>query len=66
MATLPERSNIEHLRKQAKELLRLYRNQDPAAFERLRRALPVAQAKTDAQLISLDLLGLLQSTQRKR
>lgn len=55
MATLPERSNIDHLRKQAKELLRLYRNKDPAAFERLRQALPVAQAKTDAQLISLDL-----------
>lgn len=55
MATLPERSNIEHLRKQAKELLRLYRHRDPAAFERLRRALPVAQAKTDEQLISLDL-----------
>lgn len=55
MTTLPERSNIDHLRKQAKELLRLYRNHDPGAFERLRRALPVAQTKTDAQLISLDL-----------
>lgn len=55
MATLPERSNIDHLRKQAKELLRLYLNHDPVAFERLRNALPVAQAKTDAQLISLDL-----------
>lgn len=55
MPTLPERSNIDHLRKQAKELLRLYRNHDPATLERLRRALPVAQTKTDAQLISLDL-----------
>jgi ankyrin repeat protein len=55
MTTLPERSNIDHLRKQAKELLRLYRNQDPVAFERLRHSLPVAQAKTDAQLTSLDL-----------
>jgi ankyrin repeat protein len=55
MATLPERSNIDHLRKQAKELLRLYRSQDPVAFERLRHALPVAKAKTDAQLSSLDL-----------
>lgn len=55
MATLPERSNIDHLRKQAKELLRLYGNQDSVAFERLRRALPVAREKTDAQLISLDL-----------
>lgn len=55
MATLPERSNIEHLRKQAKELLRLYRNHDPAAFERLRHALPVAQTKSDTQLIALDL-----------
>lgn len=55
MATLPQRSNIEHLRKQAKALLRLYRNQNPVALERLRRALPVAQAKTDAQLIALDL-----------
>jgi ankyrin repeat protein len=55
MPTLPERSNIDHLRKQAKELLRLYRNHDPAAFERLRHALPVAEGKTDAQLIALDL-----------
>lgn len=55
MTTLPERSNIDHLRKQAKELLRLYRNQDSAAFERLRHALPVAQAKPDALLVSLDL-----------
>ena len=55
MTTLPERSNIDHLRKQAKQLLRLYRHHNPAAFERLRHALPVARAKSDAELISLDL-----------
>lgn len=55
MTTLPERSNIEHLRKQAKDLLRLYRNEEPAAFERIRRSLPAAQDKTDSQLTALDL-----------
>lgn len=55
MGTLPEHPNIDHLRKQAKQLLRLYQNQDPVAFERLRQALPVAQGKTHAQLVSLGL-----------
>ncbi len=43
-------ANIEHLRKQAKDLLRLYRRDDAAAFERLRAHLPVARGKNDAAL----------------
>lgn len=51
--TLPERSNIDHLRKQAKDLLQQYRRKDPVAFERLRRSLPAARSKDDATLIGL-------------
>ena len=47
--------NIEHLRKQAKDLLRLYRRQDPAALARLRTALPAARGKTDSALIAMQL-----------
>jgi ankyrin repeat protein len=53
--TLSERSNLDHLRKQAKDLLRLYRRQDPIALGRLRAALPAARGKTDASLAALQL-----------
>src|SRR5690349_21046926 len=53
--TLTDRSNIDHLRKQAKDLLRLYRSADPAAFERLRASLPAARGKSDAALTALKL-----------
>ena len=55
MARLPDRPNFEHLRKQAKDLLRLYRNHDPSAFERFRRALPAAAGKDDNAIAALDL-----------
>lgn len=55
MNTLPERSNIDHLRKQAKDLLREYRSQDPIAFARFRTSLPAAQRLSDGALIALDL-----------
>src|SRR5262245_17265177 len=55
MTRLPERSNIDHLRKQAKDLLQQYRARDPAAFARLRSALPAAQGRDDAELVALDL-----------
>jgi len=43
------------LRKQAKDLLRQYRHQDVAAFERLRNALPSARSKPDSALIAQQL-----------
>jgi ankyrin repeat protein len=51
----PVLANIEHLRKQAKDLLRLYRREDAAAFERLRGALPAARGKSDSALVALQL-----------
>jgi hypothetical protein len=53
--TLPERSNLDHLRKQAKQLLRAYRAGEPAALQRLRESLPAGQGKADAELIALQL-----------
>jgi ankyrin repeat protein len=53
--TLSERSNLDHLRKQAKDLLRLYRQADAATFERLRTSLPVARGKTDVALAAMQL-----------
>jgi ankyrin repeat protein len=53
--SLTDRSNLDHLRKQAKDLLRLYRLADPSAFDRLRASLPVARGKTDAALKALSL-----------
>jgi hypothetical protein len=53
--TLPERSNIDHLRKQAKELLRDYRRHDAVALERFRNSLPSARGKNDTALIALEL-----------
>jgi len=53
--TLPERSNLDHLRKQAKDLLRAYRHGEDAAFDRLRAALPAAHDKNNAALTALQL-----------
>jgi ankyrin repeat protein len=47
--------NIEHLRKQAKDLLRLYRSGTSVAFDRLRAALPAARGKSDAALTAMQL-----------
>src|SRR5687768_6510489 len=47
--------NIDHLRKQAKDLLRLYRRGTPVAFDRLRAALPAARGKSDAALAAMQL-----------
>ncbi|PAY05638.1 MULTISPECIES: ankyrin repeat domain-containing protein [Bradyrhizobium] len=51
----PARLNLEHLKKQAKELIRLYRRQAPEAYARFRQALPAAAGRSDAQLDALDL-----------
>jgi ankyrin repeat protein len=55
MPRLPERPNIDHLKKQAKELLRLYEAGDPSAFARLRNFLPAAEGKADAAIAALSL-----------
>lgn len=51
MITLNDRSNLDHLRKQAKDLLRQYRAADPSALQRLRESLPAARGKSDAALL---------------
>ncbi len=55
MPRLPEQPNIDHLKKQAKELLRLYEAGDPAAFARFRNSLPAAEGKADAAIAALGL-----------
>jgi hypothetical protein len=55
MKRLPERSNIDHLKKQAKELIRLYRGRDAEAISRFRSALPVAAGQGDDAIASLKL-----------
>jgi ankyrin repeat protein len=55
MQRLPERPNLDHLKKQAKDLLALYRNRDPAAIARFRTALPAAAGKDDAMIANLGL-----------
>jgi ankyrin repeat protein len=51
----PARLNLEHLKKQAKELIRLYRRQAPEALARFRQALPAAAGRSDADIAALDL-----------
>ena len=55
MKQLPERSSLDHLKKQAKDLLRLYKQGDPDAIARFRHVLPGAADKDDAQIVSLAL-----------
>ena len=55
MTTLPSRPDLGHLRKQAKQLLKSWRNRDPVALQRLRDHLPVARGKPDDALNRLDL-----------
>ena len=46
MKTLPDRANLEHLKKQAKDLLRAQRSGDPGAAGRFRAALPAAMGRS--------------------
>lgn len=55
MSSLPERPNLDHLRKQAKDLLRLYRADDSASLARIRSHLPAAKGKTDIELRTMEL-----------
>jgi hypothetical protein len=49
VSSLPERPNLVHLRKQAKDLLRQSRAHDPTALASFRQHLPAAKDKSDAQ-----------------
>jgi len=55
MNKLPPKANLEHLKKQAKELLRLYRNGDATAIARFIQNLPAAAHRTDSEVIALQL-----------
>src|SRR5690349_24274519 len=50
-----DRLNLDHLKKQAKELIRLYRSRDPAAMARFRDALPAAAGRSDEDISSAQL-----------
>ena len=49
----PDRLNLDHLKKQAKDLIRLYRSRDPATMARFRAALPAAAGHGDHDISSL-------------
>jgi ankyrin repeat protein len=55
MKLLPDRPDLVHLKKQAKDLLALYRRGEPEAFSRFREALPAASRKDDATIANLGL-----------
>jgi ankyrin repeat protein len=55
MKKLPAQANLDHLKKQAKELLRLYRTGDVAAIERFVQYLPAAANHTDDEVKALAL-----------
>lgn len=52
MAQLPDRPNPIHLKKQAKDLLRSYRNGDPDAIARFRHVLPSAKNLAPGDIIA--------------
>lgn len=55
MKRIPARPDIDHLKKQAKTLLALCRNNDPTALARFRDALPAAANKSDPAIAALGL-----------
>ncbi|MGF6243697.1 ankyrin repeat protein [Paraburkholderia sp. GAS38] len=55
MNKLPPKANLDHLKKQAKELLRLYRNGDAAAIARFIHHLPAAAHRTESEVVALQL-----------
>ena len=52
MNPLPDRLNLDHLKKQAKQLIRLYRSRDAAAMARFRSTLPATAGLSDEDLSS--------------
>ena len=55
MNPLPDRLNLDHLKKQAKQLIRLYRSRDAAAMARFRSALPATAGLSDDDISSQQL-----------
>jgi len=55
MNPLPDRLNLDHLKKQAKQLIRLYRSRDAAAMARLRSALPATAGLGNVDISSQQL-----------
>ena len=55
MNPLPDRLNLDHLKKQAKQLIRLYRSRDAAAMARFRSALPATAGLSDDDISSRQL-----------
>ena len=54
-SSLPTRPNLEHLRNQAKDLLRAYRSGDPSALARFRESISHYSSLTDDALVRLSL-----------
>jgi ankyrin repeat protein len=54
MDSLPARSNLAYLKKQAKDLLRLYRNRNREAIAQFRHALPAAAGRSDDEIAALE------------
>jgi ankyrin repeat protein len=52
MISLPDRANVAHLKKQAKDLIRAYRRNDAEAIARFRVALPAATNRSYAEIAS--------------
>lgn len=55
MKRIPPRPDIGQLKKQAKDLLALYRRGDPAAMQRFRESLPATRGKEDQDLLVMSL-----------
>jgi ankyrin repeat protein len=55
MTELPDRANLGYLKKQAKDLIRHYRDRDPQAIARFRHALPAAAGRSDEEIAALEL-----------
>ena len=54
-SSLPTRPNLEHLRNQAKDLLRAYKSGDPSALARFRESISHYSSLTDDALVRLSL-----------
>src|SRR5215475_3679108 len=55
MKHLPWQPSLEHLKKQAKDLLRLYKKRDDEALDRFSSFLPAAAGKTHENILALNL-----------
>jgi hypothetical protein len=55
MKQLPRKADLDHLKKQAKELLRLYRNGDATAIARFAHHLPAATHRSESEVTALEL-----------